>query len=366
MKNTNYNIRICKDINKELINAWEDLWQRSDNASVFNSYSWFKTNQTTMNIKNFEIVVCFREKQLVAVLPLYFTKKFGIKTSISLDYKPASTPFLFENYDPKLFKYFFDFLRQKKSFYLAKVHMDAIKILYDYYPNMLYSLISVDPYLNKKKHPDLINSNTNHKNTRKLIKRYAHQLKFENYDQTHNLKHYLDQMFNLEQKSRKKQRKMDIFSSTSTREFFKNIVKYCKPFIKIHFIYFNNQPIGYTFNLAYKKRIFGYQIAYLADQKKLSPGKMLILHVIEILKYNGYSQLEMGGGISSYKLEYAPDYYYLYDIYHSDNPLIMFWWRLINSARRMKQILFPLKHTRDHEFLFRVYPSLPDTAITRV
>lgn len=362
MKNIDYTIHVHKDINQDFINSWQDLWQRSENATLFNSYNWFKTNQATMDIKNYEVVTCFKDEKLIAVLPLYFTQKFGIKTASSTGYKFISTPFLFESYEPKLFKVLFDFLRQRGSFYLEKVHMDAVKILHDQYPDTLYSLISVDPYLSKKKHPELINSDTNHKSTRKLLRKYTGRLRFAEYDQKDDLISYLHQMFELEQASAKKQRKMDIFSSSSTKIFFENIVKYCKSFVHINFLYLDNQPIAYTFNLSSKNTLFGYQTAYLSGKKSLSPGKMIMLHHSDSLKNSNFETYEMGGGISAYKLEFAPDYYYLYNIYYAKNPLIMLWWRSINFARRMKQILFPLKNTRDHEFLFRVYPSLPKTA----
>jgi CelD/BcsL family acetyltransferase involved in cellulose biosynthesis len=361
MNNNDYTIRIHKNISQELVNAWKDLWDRSENATLFNSYNWFKVNQATINIKDYEVITCFKDEKLKAVLPLYWTKKFGIRVAGLIGYEFVSTPFLFEDYEQKLIKLVFDFLRKRGSFYLAKVHVDAIKKMHDQYPDMLYTLISVNPYLSIKDHPELINSNIGKKSTRKLLRRYSSNLRFTEYDQKTDLINHLHKMFELEQKSEKKQRNMDIFSSPANRAFYENIVKYCKDFIQIHFLYFDDQPIAYTFNLCYKNILFGYQTAYLSvsGKKDLSPGKLMLLHSSNFLKTSNFERYEMSCGISTYKLEFASDYYCLYDIYYSQNFLVMLWWRLINFTRRLKQILFPLKYTRDHEFLFRVYPSLP-------
>ena len=71
------------------------------------------------------------------------------------------------------------------------------------------------------------------------------------------------------------------------------------------------------------------------------------------LNKKGVTIMDQGGGISSYKMSFANDYKLLYNVYFSHNPLTMLSWKMVNRARRIKQVIRPKKYTRDHEFLFK-------------
>ena len=160
-------------------------------------------------------------------------------------------------------------------------------------------------------------------------------------------------MFAIDQKSGKQRHSKDIFSNKEERDFYTNIVKYCQRFVQLCFLYYENTPIAYSFNFKNRKIYVGYQTSYLLERRKLSPGKVMIIYMLEKLKKDSADLLDLCGGISYYKQEFTLKYYFQHNLYYSKSFLVMKWWKLINLARRIKQIVFPEKFTRDHEFLFK-------------
>lgn len=350
-----YTTKIITDIDKgeNFIQEWKALWETAENANTFNSYEWFLATKKTFSTNHYEIFACYDNTSLIAVLPFFFEKRFGIPVSSSQGYKPVNTPFLMKHYTEEVFKAFFGEIIKKRNIYLAKVDQDAVAILHKIFPQMFFSLISANPYLDRHENPSLFLSTTNHKNARRIIKKLGDDLTYRTYDNRDELLKYLKLIFDVEQRSQKKLRNMDIFSNEQTRNFFINIVTHCGRFIQINVLSYKNNPIAYTFNFKYRNMFTGYQTSFLSEYKKFYPGKVILVHDLEHLRDSQFDIFNLGGGVSYYKLEFAPTFFFLYDLYFSKNPFLMLWWKAINIARRMKQILFPIKHTRDHEFLFK-------------
>lgn len=348
-----YKITVIKIMNETLAKEWKKLWNRAENANVFNSYEWFLASIKTCKITEYEIYACFRDDDLVVILPLFFTRRFGIKVASAIGYKFVNTPFLIEKYDKELLEYFFENIISKQNLYISKIDSKSVEMLHEIFPKMFFSLTSVNPYINRRDNHDRFIFDTSHARVRKIIKEHGNQLHFVMYDNQTDLMRYLKIMFDIEQKSSKKLKNMDLFSKKENREYFINIVKYCSSFVQIAFIYYNDIPIAYDFSLKFKDVILGYQCAYLSEFGKISPGIVMTIYELESFRNTSFNIFDLGGGISSYKQGFTLNYYFLYDLWFSKNILTMFWWKLINLARRIKQILFPIKHTRDHEFLFK-------------
>ncbi len=349
-----YQAKILTNLDEVLSTHWQELWKKSENASVFNSYEWFQTCLETGNITDYELYVCYRDGELVAILPLHIDRHFGIKIlGVLGDKFLVDTAFLVKEYDRELFKYFFGNILAKRNLFIHKVDSKATNLLHDIFPDMFFSLMSVNPCVNLEKDPLLTISKSTLSQIRSTIKKNPDQLRFKMYNGVENLQNHLHTMFVLEQNSAKKLRSMDIFSQQETKDFFQTISKNCSQLVRIGFLYYNTIPIAYQFGFLYRKVFVAYQTAYLHEYGKLRPGKTILLYLLQSLKENGVDTLDLGGGISTYKLEFTSDYRLLYDLYYTKNKLVMVWWKSINLLRRMKQIIFPEKNTRDHEFLFK-------------
>jgi len=350
-----YTFVTISSINDEVAKQWKKLWHISDNAKVFNSYEWFLTSKESNKNKKYKILMCYFETRLVAILPVWNTSVFGINTWMPVGFKYSGTPFLIETYEEELVTFFFEEIIKLRNIYIPKVDFKITSIIHDSFPKIFFALTSVNPYIDKNEDPERFSSTLNHKSLRKTMRKFSDKLHVEVYSKKSDLNKQMKILFELEQKSSKKIKNMDLFSNKSNKDFFMNLVKYCTQFISIMFLYYEGIPIVYTFALRYKGAFLSYQSSYLSEYAKLSPGKAMIIHELESLRDTNINFYDLGGGVSSYKLEFAPDFYFLYDLWYSNNILIMVWWKLINKLRRIKQIVFPIKNTRDHEFLFKTY-----------
>lgn len=347
-----YKTIIIKHIDKKLIDEWEALWNKAENANMFNSYEWFSTSLELSKNKEYEIYVCYKNDQLVAVLPLQTYKYFGINVLGTINKEHLiDTAFLMEGYSKDLFKHFFGIILHKKNVYFQKVDSKAVKHLHELFPNLFISLMSVNPVVDLTGDPYKFASPSIIAQVKKIIRKNPDQFEFIMHSK--NLEKHFETIMKLQKESSKHARSIDIFTDKENRIYYQKLIKNCNKFVRINILYFNKKPIAYEYGYLYGDYYTGDQISFHIDYRKLSPGKTLMFHLFANLKKSNIRTLDMGGGISDYKMSYAQEYRLLYNICYSKNLLVMFWWKSINKARRMKQILFPERFTRDHEFLFK-------------
>ncbi|HSW88587.1 MAG TPA: GNAT family N-acetyltransferase [Candidatus Saccharimonadales bacterium] len=348
-----FRTEIITHIDDFFIKDWEELWKKSENANIYNSYEWFLTCLQTYAVKEYEIYACYKNDQLVALLPLQPYKCFGIKVfGTFCKEQLVDTAFLMEKYEKVTFKHLFEaILEKQRNIYFQKFDNKAIAILHELFPQFFISLMSVNPTIDLEGYPSTSISQSTISKIKKIVKKNAEQLQFAVYSE--NLQEHLETMFKLQESSSKKARSMDIFANEKTKEYYRNLTKNCHKFVRIHILSFDKLPIAYEYGFLCGKNYSGEQVSYHNDYKKLSPGKIIVYKLIEQLQKEKIKTADQGGGINSYKLSFTQDYRLLYNIYYSPNICIMFWWRSINKVRRIKQVLFPKKNTRDHEFLFK-------------
>lgn len=344
-----YTITTIKNIDTKFITEWQDLWRKAQNSTIYNSYEWFKTSLETGQIKEYEILTCYKNRDLVFVLPLQEYTVFGVKVLGTINKEHlVDTAFLAEKYDKRLYKAVFTSL-MKKNLYMQKVDENDVKILHGLYPSLFFSLISVNPLMEYTNGPfDTVSPSTNSQ-IQKIIRKNP-GLHFEMYSE--NLDKHMKTMFKLHDVSSKKVRAMDIFEDSEVKKYYVALTKNFTSIMRICFLYLDKTPIAYQYGFMYRDIFAGDQIGYHNDYKKLRPGKTIIYFMAECFYKNNIRVLDQGGGISEYKMEFAKNFRSLYNLYYSPNVFIMVWFKSINKIRRFKQIRFPKKFTRDHEFLF--------------
>jgi len=347
-----YRTSIVTKIDDQLINQWKQLWKRAENASAFNSYEWFTSCLEVKQDKEYELYLCYKNDILVGILPLESYRQFGIKV-LGTIFKEhhIDTPFLVESYDKELFKHFFGFVFTGENIFLQKVDNKSTLILKKLFPDLFFSLMSVNPVVDLTQDPFAATHHSTVKQMKKILRTNPDTFRLAVYHD--DLEKHIKEIFKLEEKSSKKTRSMDIFSHKENRDFYLTVIKNCKDMVRICFLYFNDLPVAYQYGYVFGNRFVGDQIAYRNEYSKLRPGKLIIYLLLNFLKEENFTMFDLGGGISTYKTEFTDKYRLLYNVYYSNNPIIVFWWKLINTIRRKKQILFPMKNTRDHEFLFR-------------
>lgn len=353
MSNNQYHIESITKLDETQIFQWKKLWNKAENANIFNAYEWFLTCTESLKQQKYVVYLGYQDKELVAVLPLCVDTKFGVRVlrPLGKDFL-VDTAFLIDKYDTELLKTFFSHLKNETIF-IPKVDEKIAGLLHSVFSEIFFTLLSVNPTLNLTL--DLAQSIT--KSTRdqvkKVLRQNPEQFTFSKYIGEKQLEKHLPQMFEIDLHSAKQLRSMDLFSKKENVNFFTALCEYAPEFVQLYFLNYQNMPVAYQFGFLYKNTFVAYQTSYLSEYRKFRPGKTMLMHLIEKLKAENVTQLDLGGGISVYKQEFTKEYRLLYDVYFSPNSLIMFWWKGINKIRRLKQILFPKKFTQDHEFLFK-------------
>ncbi len=348
-----YTIQIFQQVDDQLKKSWRELWETSSNGNVFNSYEWFEMSLQSLSFTRYEIVACFEGKKLVAVFPLTPSKCFGIPVWVPVGHEfIVDTTLLLQDYSKELVSFFFSQVLRNRNVYITTLDERIVSLLSEIDSKLFFSLISVNPYIDFGKDPLRYVSGSNKKTMRKVIKNMGSDLEFVECVTQEEKEEGFAKMVEIEQKSSKKQQSKDIFAKAENVNFYSNIVKYSGRFVRIFFLLYQGKPIVYAFILAHKAKAIGYQTSYLSEYRKLSPGKMMFSYLFSALQKDGIDVLDLGGGVSSYKQEFTPLYFFQYNLYYSNNIAYMLWWKGINTLRRLKQIFFPLKYTRDHEFLF--------------
>ena len=80
---------IHKELTKELLKDWDDLWKRSSFANPFNSPEWCSASLEAFGYKEILLLTLYSENRLVAVVPLIKEKPFGVKV-----YTPPAAEFI--------------------------------------------------------------------------------------------------------------------------------------------------------------------------------------------------------------------------------------------------------------------------------
>lgn len=351
-----YQVKILHKINSELLSDWEDLWKQAENANIFNSYDWFVASEKSDQIKGLKIYAVYLDKKLVGLFPLTFTKCYGVPVAVPIGHKfIVDTAFLLKSFDPELIKTLFSEILKNENVYLTTLDETVVGLLKNIFPQLFFSLISVNPYVTFDTNPLSYFSGSKLRKLRQVLKVHANNLEFKEYNKHHNLLEQIQKMIGIEQHSAKKMRSKDIFSDNENVVFYTNLARYCKKFVRLFFVYYQKKPVVYAFCLQSAQKVIGYQTSYLPEYSKLSPGKIILRNILEQLATEDAEMFDFGGGVSAYKQQFTPKYLFQYNLYFSKNVLVMKWWKVINSIRRIKQMLLPEKHTRDHEFLFKEF-----------
>lgn len=346
-----YKTKVYNSLNRDLIKKWEFLWKRSDYSNVFNSYGWFLSHKEKNS--KFKIFACYEGIKLVGVCPLIEGKVFGIKCLVSPGKAfVGDIPFLVKSYEKELLSSIFEKVINEGTFSITNIEESVAKKLNEIFPKAHFPLISVIPYLDLSSNYKTKISKSNDREINKVLKRLDKDLTL-NVKQGKALDKSFELLINLEQHSSKKSKHMDMFSKEENIKLYKNFVRNLRKNILIAFLEYKKTPIAYQFGFLVKNHFSAYQTAFLEKHIEFSPGRVMLYKLFEYFSGKKIKTFDLGGGISFYKVSFTNEYFLMYDMNFSPNPIVSFLWKSINFARRTKQIIFPKKYTRDHEFLFK-------------
>lgn len=351
---SNLSITFHTSLSASLRSQWEGLWDTAKTGNIFNSPAWYDMAMTEYTPASVLIITAHEKERLVGILALTDTNVLGVSAlaPLCVEYV-VDDPFLFGEEREDLRKLFFQTLFTKGNVFLPKLRTQLAHEIQVENPGVFLHLMSVNPYVEIGQDPLRFVSHTNRKQLLRLVRKQEENWSFTVANTQETLKSALQAMFAIDLHSGKKQKNMDIFSKDENRTLFENFVKYFPTHVRIALLSYEQKPTAYIFNFVHGDYCLNYQTSYLAEHRKLSPGKIVIIKMLEYAKEQALRVFDFCGGISAYKQEFAGSYFVQYNLLYSRNPVIRSWWKVVTKIRRFKQQLFPIKYTRDHEFLFR-------------
>ena len=98
-----------------------------------------------------------------------------------------------------------------------------------------------------------------------------------------------------------------LFLKMANREFYRELIRTLLPQGRLIFtvLEYEGNPIAYHFGFDYGSKIIWYKPSYDPGYARLSPGSVLLTHLIEYCLERGYKELDFGIGDEPFKRRYA-------------------------------------------------------------
>ena len=280
---------------KSLRSEWDELLQKSYTNCLFLTWEWLYSWWTAYHANKELNIICVRESNntLVGIAPLFIHKTKYYKTKVvELTFIGEATSdrqdFIVDKNHFKAYEAIISFILTRKKWTVARLeqvpewspmisnkqlvaqyeievtsHLPVIKIISDwetYYKG-----------LSSKFKRDLKHKN----NVLKREGEWGYTIK----DELDNIEDELGELFKIELKSKKNNAGTAFFADERARIFQQIVSKYCteRGWLNISCIKVNKNPVSYLIGYIYNNTYLAYNMAFLPEYYRASPGK-LVLH----------------------------------------------------------------------------------------
>lgn len=318
---------------------WDNLWEKSPDAHFFNSSGYFLSFIDAFEPRFRRIIFCYDRGELVAVLPLIQSKKFGIPVLACPDQAKNyldRTSFLVSRNITQFIDQFTVHARKLGNIYLADCS-DFISGAFCTSPTCFLEEAIKCPR-GKIREDALANMSTKQKrNIRRRIRKNEDHLEFKYF--TENLNQQFEIMIEIERDSEKPQKGIALFDHEDARKLYRSIIKASPRNVAVGMLYFDKQPIASAFGLICKNTFLCTHMAFRSKFRNLEPGKMLICFLLEELRKKGVQNFDFSKGDGRLKREFTDEFPAQHNIYFSNNILVMAWWKLVIEGKRSARFL---------------------------
>ncbi len=329
------NIRIRKQLNKNLRKDWIRLWSQSDYSHFFNSPQWFECCRNTFEYNNFIFITAYNGSRLVGILPLVKKTYFGVESYCEpgMVYLDRSAVLVSDIViiEPLLTRALV--LGNIKLSEVPPNFLSPIKIIK---PSSINES-SINPYLFLNDDPFKFLSK------KQKSKIFNKQKKFENdleYKVFTGSKKSLEIAIEIDKKSMKYARGQASFGDPQSVIFYTNLIAYFRRQVAIDILYFKKQPVIYSIGLTDKKIYHALSTSYNKDYPFLIPGKLLLFYMLHRLHKESYKVLHFSRGTNTLKREFTPHEFTQYDVCFTSSPTTNWWW---NTAKYIRTTLIENK-----------------------
>lgn len=322
---------IYKNLENNLIEDWTVLWQRSEWANYTNSPYWLQSYLEVYPEVDYVIIAIYDAHSLVMVAPLIKVKKYGLQCyTVSPPEFAYGIPFLIDLRNESLVKETTKQLLRLGNIYLINLPEDFIRAFGKYTTTMESAIQTVNYYLPL----ELENGVTKISNRNKLLREIRgieDNFTIRSFDGE--TSDWFTLVMTLDMQSRKHARGYSTFNNKKIVNFYRSLADHFKKHFQCNILYFAEKPIAYEIGFIVGKAYYGSQIAYSTEFKQYSPGKALLVKLIDLLGKRNIERMDFGSGESRLKSMLTKDKRSLYQVIISKNALSRTYLNQVNGIK---------------------------------
>jgi CelD/BcsL family acetyltransferase involved in cellulose biosynthesis len=325
---------VYRTLDQKILKDWQSLWEESIFANYTNSPQWFLSVIQNFHRKDFVILAVYEKDTLTAVAALMKEKKYGVDwyTVLPTDFV-YGVPFLMDYTDKAVLTEVKEQLLSLGNIFLTNLPQKFASAVASGDRSAAAFYQTVNYYISLKRDSD---GKTILRKRSKLL----HEIRGK--EDAFTLKSFdgknemgLKTVFAIDNQSRKQGRGYSAFASDKTQKFYEQLGKnFGKRFVT-NVLYFTDTPIAYEIGFLINHTYFGSQIAYVAEYKQYSPGKVIMVKLADYLSARGVQTWDMGSGDSAVKKLVTEEKRELQQIFLTQNVLIRKYISVIITLRTM-------------------------------
>lgn len=310
-----------------LFKEWEALWRTSEVKHLYNSPYWARVINTTTGENKPAYVTVYYQKKLKAILPLMRARVAGITTFTTPGSKIVDkSPLLVSRTEQELLVTLFSYLKDFSSFYLPEVPetiiLDTI--------SLTIADASLNPILSVSDNPFAFVSK---KQKSKLCNKLAKNQNNISFTSEKNSLPALRKAILFEGTSTKAGKGMYTLQDIQTQQLLKSITKERYIDLVIDVLTFQKSTIAVSIGFQCENTFYAFYTAFSGAYRGLSPGKLLVVKIMERLYREKMTLLDFGRGYNTLKKEFTPYYQMQYNLTYTRNNLNSIWWKYANIMK---------------------------------
>jgi len=342
-KQKKYICVISRFLSEDQKKQWQELWNIGEGRHIFNSPIFFQAYREALGYKRYAVIFCHKKGKIRGVLPLIEDRIFGAKAfscpGRNGNYADKNA-ILVGEHKREIFDALFRSASELGNLYLAELD-EKEKFFFDFrnIPGITET-VSLSRWLVLSEHGSVLSlmSKGQKQTLLKRIQLRKKDLKFSFFKT--NLEEALKEVIEVEKGSYKFNRHTALFGHKTAEALFRNFIKRGAQYVRVGILYFRHKPAATVLGFVYGKTFAGYHIAFVEDQRKWGAGKAAVYFMLEYLKKEGFTKIDLLRGDTNFKRQFANNAKKQYDFYFSKNPFLLLWWRMCitvkNSLKKIK------------------------------
>jgi len=321
---------LYKTIDQKFIKEWQLLWEKSSYANYTNSPQWFLSAVDAFKFKNYAIIAIYEEEKLIATGAFVKEKKYGLSvyTIAPADFV-CGEPFLLDWENKLLIKTFVANLLALGIVNFTNLPEKIVLALQKETKQLNVTKQTINLFFSIKKDDKekvLIPKRSRLTNR---IRGLEEQFVMESFDGTNSKG--LELVFSIDKESSKEKKGYSAFANKNIRSFYKNLSQKLEKKFLVAVMFYNEKPIAYYIGFIVKGVFYWSQNAYISEYGQYSPGKVLLVKLIDFLGTKNVTEIDFGSGDYPMKRLLTDEYRDMYQMTISKNAFVRLYMQYINK-----------------------------------